>query len=301
MYRLCRRKLQLAACSVSFSLLVSLYSAMKPKFKFLSAEERVRVVVLSEEGYSSTQIAAKVGCNQSTVSRILQKKKVTGDTKDRPRSGRPRKSSYRQDRVLRRTSLSNRRLTSPQLLREWQDRCGVNVCPSTVRKRCCEFGLRGCKARKKPLVTAAQRKRRVDWAVKYSKWTKEIWEQVLFSDESTFCILGGQSSAYVRRFPGEEFKPECINVTVKHPTKVMIWGCMAAGGVGRLHVVAGMVNARKYTEILETVMVPSAQSCFLETTYFRMTMLHVIEPRLWLSGRKGTRSPLLNGQGNLQI
>jgi hypothetical protein len=73
---------------------------------------------------------------------------------------------------------------------------------------------------------------------------------VLFSDESTFCLFGDQAHAYVRRFPGEEYKPECINVSVKHPLKIMVRGCMAASGVGRLHIVEGMVNTAKYNDTL---------------------------------------------------
>jgi len=232
------------------------------KPRFLSPDQRVKVVVLHEEGYSSTAIARKVGCTQSAVIKILQKQQQTGSTVDRQRCGRPKKSNARQDRVLRRTALANRRLTSPQLLRQWQDKCSVNVSTSTVRRRCLAAGLRGCKARKKPLLTVQQRKNRMAWAAKYGHWSKEMWERVLFSDESTFCVLGHQSSGYVRRFVGEEFKPECLNLSVKYPTKVMVWGCMSASGVGRLHVVQGMVNAAKYVEIMQKVMLPSAQELF---------------------------------------
>src|SRR6218665_947352 len=37
---------------------------------------------------------------------------------------------------------------------------------------------------------------------------------------------------YVSRFPGEEFKPESLNLTVKHLLKIMIWCCMARSEVG---------------------------------------------------------------------
>ena len=39
-------------------------------------------------------------------------------------------------------------------------------------------------------------------------------------------------------------------ISVKHPTKVTIWGCMAASGIGRLHILQGMVNGPKYIDIL---------------------------------------------------
>jgi len=50
---------------------------------------------------------------------------------------------------------------------------------------------------------------------------------------------------------------------MKHPTSIMIWGCMAAGGVGRICIVEGTVNARKYIDsILAPKMLPSARALF---------------------------------------
>lgn len=232
------------------------------KTRTLTLEERVRVSVMSEQGFSCRQIACKVGCSHSAVVKILQKKKETGSVVDKHRSGRPRASTSRQDRALRRISLANRKLTSPLLLREWSDECQVNVSSSTVRRRCLQFGLRGCKARNKPLMTDVQRRNRIDWARKHSSWSCKQWEKVLFSDESTFCLFGNQAHTYVRRFRGEEFKHECLNLSVKHPLKIMVWGCMAASGVGRLHIVDGMVNGAKYITILQKYMVPSAEQLF---------------------------------------
>ena len=194
---------------------------MAKRGAFLTLESRIRILVLKEEGYSGSQIAARVGCNRRTVTRILQKFKKTGDIRHRKRSGRPRKSTVRQDRVLRRVSLSNRKLTSPELLREWKDACSVNVCTSTVRRRCLSFGLKGCKARKKPLLTVEQRKKRMAWGKKYGKWTVADWVKVIFSDESTFCLFNDHLVS-VRRFKGEEFKPECCNLSMKNPMKVMV-------------------------------------------------------------------------------
>ncbi|GFU40596.1 hypothetical protein TNCV_3229931 [Trichonephila clavipes] len=81
------------------------------------------------------------------------------------------------------------------------------MCPRTVRGRLLEIGLRGCKARPKPLLSEFQRKRRLTWAREHSLWTIKDWEKVIFSEESQFCISGNQSSAYVRRRTHEEFSP----------------------------------------------------------------------------------------------
>ena len=71
------------------------------------------------------------------------------------------------------------------------------------------------------------------------------------------------------KVPHEEYKPECLNLSVKHPTKIMVWGCMAASGVGRLHIVEGTVNASKYIGILEKCMLPSARQLFSGDYFFQ--------------------------------
>ncbi|GFW80592.1 transposable element Tcb1 transposase [Trichonephila clavipes] len=232
------------------------------KFSYLFENKRYKIIHLKEEGYSMRQIAAKVPCGLSTVVRTLKRFSETNFIADRGRSGRPRKTSLREDRLLHRISLSNRKLNSPKILKQWTLASNVNVCPRTVRGRLLEIGLRSCKARPKPLLTEFQRKRRLTWAREHSLWTIKDWEKVIFSDESQFCISGNQSSAYVRRRTHEEFSPQCLKPTIKFPTKVMVWGCMSSHGVGRLHIVNGTVKAVGYIEILQNKLLPTARDLF---------------------------------------
>lgn len=241
---------------------------MKP-FAFTSTEQRHRIIVLHEEGYSFTEIAKRVKCHRTTVSRVIEKYQKTGSVVDRQRPGRPRKSTVRQDRALLRISKADRRLTSTRLTRIWRETCDTKVCTSTVRRRLLANGLRGCTARRKPLLTDDHRKRRLAWAKKYAKWTAEQWGKVIFSDESNFYLTGNQCNKYVRRFPGEEFKPYCLNLSVKHPLHVMIWGCIMASGVGRIQIVQGMMNAKQYIEILQKTMLPSAHQFLGKDFYFQ--------------------------------
>ncbi|GFW30737.1 transposable element Tc1 transposase [Trichonephila clavipes] len=154
------------------------------------------------------QIAAKVPCGLSTVVKTLKRFSETNFIADRGRSGQSRKTSLREDKLLHRISLSNRKLNSLQILKQWTLTSNVSLCPITVRGRLLDIGLRGCKARPKPLLTEFQRKRGLTWAREHSLWTIKDWENVIFSDESQFCIFGNQSSAYVRRRTHEEFSPQ---------------------------------------------------------------------------------------------
>src|SRR6218665_907573 len=63
------------------------------------------------------------------------------------------------------------KLTSPQLLCEWWEKCTVVGSLSTERCRCLQFGLMGCKARKKPLMTNGKRRKRILWARQCASWS----------------------------------------------------------------------------------------------------------------------------------
>ena len=135
--------------------------------------------------------------------------------KDRVRTGPPRVTSKRQDRLLKRLSLSNRKAISKGLKREFAGCTGTVVCSSTIRRRLLESGLKGCVARKKPLRTNAHKKKRLQWCKERKNWTDEQWGRMLFSDESIYEMIPGRR-AFVRRRVGEEYNPECLVSTVKH-------------------------------------------------------------------------------------
>ena len=75
---------------------------MPPKPR-INIETRGKIVALSEEGYSSRQIAARLGCIRKSVSLILQKQRSTGSVVDR-HPGRARKTSRKEDRLIVRES-----------------------------------------------------------------------------------------------------------------------------------------------------------------------------------------------------
>ena len=99
---------------------------MAPKSQ-LTKEQRITTKVLHGEGYSTTAIASKVKCSQGAVSKTLARLKETGSTDDRKRSGRPKISSSGEDRHLVHLILQDRRLTSPQLKRQWEDWHSIKI------------------------------------------------------------------------------------------------------------------------------------------------------------------------------
>ena len=71
------------------------------KRRNLSIELRASVVTLNKENYSCRAIAKKLKVSYCAVHEILKKVKETGSVRDRERSGRPRFTTPRQDRLLK--------------------------------------------------------------------------------------------------------------------------------------------------------------------------------------------------------
>ena len=224
----------------------------------ISLEDRGKIVVLSEEGYSSRQIGARLKCSHKSVALILKKKKLNGSVSDRPIPGRTRKTTRKEDSIIVRKSKSDRFKTAPQVRAEVKTQYGIHVSISTTQRRLREAGLHGRKARRKPRLTALHRKARLEFAKVHRDWTNEQWSKVIFSDESRFLLYRCDGRVYVRRMKGEDFAENCIQTTVKHGGGgIMVWGCITTNGVGLLCKVDGKLNGESYINILENSLIPS--------------------------------------------
>lgn len=101
---------------------------------------------------------------------VLERYRTTGSHDDRPRSGRPKVSSQRDDRLLVRSSLQNRKATVPDLRLAWQN-SGVRATDTTVRRRLQDVGLGGHLAVRKPLLTARHKELRLHFAREHADWS----------------------------------------------------------------------------------------------------------------------------------
>ena len=76
---------------------------------------RAKVIGMIMAGSDQREVARTLGINQSSVSLILATEyRGRGCTQDRPRSGRPRVTTRRQDIHIRLTHMRNRFLTATE-------------------------------------------------------------------------------------------------------------------------------------------------------------------------------------------
>ncbi|XP_062265289.1 uncharacterized protein LOC133972083 [Platichthys flesus] len=108
----------------------------------LSCETRQTILVLRNEGCSMRDIAKKLKMSYNGVYYTLQRTAQTGSTQSRKRSGRPRCTTQQEDKYIKLvSSLSNRRLTGPQLAASLNGTRQTPVSTSTVKRRLRDAGL----------------------------------------------------------------------------------------------------------------------------------------------------------------
>lgn len=227
--------------------------------KQLTARDKSALLALRLAGKTFTDIAKILNVDRRTVAR-LHKRIVDRNSFDRKvGSGKQRQTTPRENAQILRKVKEDRFTTSIQIKRDLPD---LRVGPRTIRRRindCSE--LRCCWQTKKPFVSEANRIRRVAWCREHLKWTQEQWAKVLWSDESPFVYRFAQRRR-VWRTNDEKYSAVTTKATVKHDKKINVWGCFARHGVGRLHLIDGIMLKEQYAGIVEDQFYPSAVDLF---------------------------------------
>jgi len=203
------------------------------------------------------------GVTESCVSKIVRKAKkeereVDGDDAKMTRVGRPCKLAPADVdalvKIAEKKPFESAGTYSDDLLQKTRKRVSRRTVQRYLKKRNVCFR----RAAKKPLLTRRHCRLRLAWAHAHAHWTDEDWMQVLFSDETTIEIHSDRTRRGCYRTPQQRLRPGFTVRTVKHPAKLMIWGCFGNGKVGGLYPVAEMVDSHAYIAIMRKA-VPQAE------------------------------------------
>jgi len=233
----------------------------RPANSPLTKIERIAAVVLKLDGQSTSVVAAKLNISQPTVNKWAERWQEGYDIEDDYRSGRPKiLSENRLDDILDEAIAKPKESTPGELLFKLNLPCSKK----TVRRVLDENGLFGRISRKIPLLQEVHIKQRISFAEGYKD---HDWSITLWSDEMSIC-LGPQGQIWVQRPIGETFNPVYCTETVKHPTKVHVWGCFCQYGVGEVYVFTENLDAAGMVEILRKCLIKSANTYWKNKTWW---------------------------------
>ncbi|CAD6193777.1 unnamed protein product [Caenorhabditis auriculariae] len=193
--------------------------------KNLTDNDKRAIVVGRQNGLTMMTLAGMFGVTEACISQSLKRWKAQdGSTK----SQRTRRPQPIQD--------------SPPLRSDGKFFSNSPSPPSvsTVKRRHNAAGIMGRRPVKKPLISEKNRAARVKWAKEHLNWTRQDWNQILWSDESKFLLFGSDGIQWVRRPIGF----------------CMVWGAFSGSGIGPLHRVNGIMDKHVYKDILQNQMLP---------------------------------------------
>ena len=165
--------------------------------------------------------------SEASVSRILQRNKENLSLSPLKRSGRPRTTTLRTDRKIKRLCLGQPFISSSEIKRSMQELSSVTT--RTIRNRLHKnFKLPARKPLKKPLITPRMAQQRLEFCSQYKDWTSEDWQKVMFLDESTFLQFASYKLFVRRPLGSSPANSRYLQPTVKHPHRPWCGGAFPA-------------------------------------------------------------------------
>lgn len=225
--------------------------------KSISISQRQNIISLASLDLSTRKIASQTGLGKSTVSQVLQEIQP-----ERPRlhGGRPSKLSSTNKRAIVQQILTGKAKNAVQATHFINSIVDSPVSSQTVRNTLKEASLKAVVKKKKPLLSAGHKKKRLAFALKYQHWTVEDWKRVIWSDETKINRIGSDGQEYVWKKKGEGLISREVKGTVKFGGgSLMVWGCIGWNGVGVLNEVEGRMDAEQYVAILEEGLLQSME------------------------------------------
>ena len=134
-------------------------------------------------GMSARDISRHFQCHESTISQLLNRFQQTGNVAEPSRSGRPRKTTPREDHFLTTLSRRDRFLSTRKSGGLLRNASGTRVCDSTVRNRLHAARLKACRPYIGIPLMLRHHETRCQWSRVHQGWTSRKWHNVMFSDE----------------------------------------------------------------------------------------------------------------------
>jgi DDE superfamily endonuclease/Transposase len=207
-------------------------------------------------GFSVRKIGNILNHPKSTIQNIIKAYKNSELGKVSSRSGRPTIMTERDNHHLIRVLNKNRRTNIRELCEDFISSTSTNVNPTTLRRHLHKNNIYGRIAVKKPFINAANKMKRLHWAIPKKDWVDE-WNYIIWSDESRFEVFRGDGKRYVWRNSQEKYDPKCLTPTFKSGQEsVMVWGCFTKYKLGPLVRLEGKITAAVYIEILKDNLIP---------------------------------------------
>ncbi|GFU48867.1 transposable element Tcb1 transposase [Trichonephila clavipes] len=240
-------------------------------FDQVSEFDRGRIVAYRDCGLSFRKMGSRVGRNQTTVMRICDHWMQEGTTDRRGRSHPPQCTTSREDRQIVRIPVTDRPVKSRTLSQHIESVTHHSVSARTIQCRSQQSGLSARRPLLGLLLTQNHRCHHHQWCDERRMWAAE-WKEVVFTDESRFCLQHHDGRIRVWRHRGEKMLNSCV---IHHHTgpapSIMVWG--GIGSRNPLVRIAGTLNSQRYISEIELLAWPARSPDLWSMVAQRLTQI----------------------------
>ena len=236
---------------------------MKENKKKLNHDYKLKLIILfgerqkKRENQSKTslieEISKELNLNKRTSLNIINKYLIDGSLDRKKGSGRKRKTSKREDRLIKKVLLNDSKESNNNIVLKLKDDYNISISERTLRDRGKEFELKQEKEINKMRLSQYQKDTRLNWCLKFKEKDLNFWTKVIFSDESTFFLVKGSHYIWTRM----DKDPDSLSPIKNIKASITIWGCINFLGVGILEFITQTINSERYIHIIENCYLPS--------------------------------------------
>ncbi len=169
------------------------------------------------------------------------------------------------DRLVR----DDRKATVTQITTRYNQGMQNTISERTTHRTLKQMGYSSRRPHRVPLLSAKNRKRRIQFAQAHQNWTIEDKKNVAWSDESRFLLRHSDGRVRIWLKEHESMDPSCFVSTVQAGGGgVMVWGIFSWHTLGPLVPIEHRLNATAYLSIVADHVLP-----FMTTVYHLLMLL----------------------------
>lgn len=266
----------------------------------LTYKQKYSILSFYEVGMTQIEISKKVKTSQATVSRLLAKHAKHGTVEHLKGNGRHLVILDKISKAIIGQRKKNPKTSLRKMVNIVNKETGQAIGRNTIARWYNRNNIFAYTPISKPLLIKRHIKLRFEAAKRIIFMSDEEIQKVIFTDESKFNLFYLDGKCSVWREPSTGLKPENLNKTVKHGGgSVMVWGCFSYQGVGKLHIIDGIMDAAAYVNILARNLTPSATQMGLGDFIFQQDndpkhtsrlAEHYFMPKTLISSKIGLRN-----------
>ncbi len=212
---------------------------------------------------SISKTADLLGFSRTTISRVYrkwpEKEKISSE---RQLCGRKCLVDVRGQRRMGRLVRDDRKATVTQITTRYNQRMQNTISERTTRRTLKQMGYSSRRPHQVPLLSAKNRKRRLQFAQAHQNWTIEDWKNVACSDESRFLLRHSDGRVRISCKEHESMDPSCLVSTVQAGGGgIMVWGIFSWYTLGPLVPIEHRYTPRPTWVLLLTMSIPLWLQC----------------------------------------